>query len=127
MKRAASSSTMSPIARVLQVRYWSVATRIVVACVGIALAFAGAVTAIGYLKASAGLSEQGQARLEADAVIITTAIDQFNSKNQDISHALAKLPLVVRVMAAGDAATAEDRAALTELSVSLTTSSDGVS
>src|SRR5450755_1751433 len=110
---------MSPFARVFQVGHWSVAARIVVACIGIALVFAGAVTAIGYLKASAGLSEQGQARLESDAVVVTTAIDQFNAKNQDIGHAIAGLPLVVRTLSAGADATAADRAAITELSVSL--------
>ena len=95
---------MSPFARVFHIGHWSVATRIVVACVGIALVFAGSVTAIGYLKASAGLNEQGQARLESDAVIVTTAMDLFISKHQDIGHAVARLPLVVRVLTAGDAA-----------------------
>src|ERR1700680_3155245 len=103
---------MSPFARVFDVGRWSVATRVVVACVGIALVFAGAVTAIGYLKASAGLNEQGQARRESDAVIVTTAIDQFNAKHQEIGHAVAKLPLVIRVLSAGDAATPADHAAI---------------
>src|ERR1700687_3416479 len=116
---------MSLFARVFHVGHWSVATRIVVACVGIALVFAGSVTAIGYLKASAGLNEQGQARLESDAVIVTTAIDQLNSKHQEIGHAVARLPLVVRVMTAGDAVTTDDRAAINALAVSLTASIDG--
>jgi methyl-accepting chemotaxis protein len=116
---------MSPFTRVFHVGHWSVATRIVVACVGIALVFAGAVTAIGYLKASAGLNEQGQARLESDAVIVTTAVDQFNSKHQEIGHAVARLPLVIRVLAAGDAVTPEDRAAISELASSLTAGIDG--
>jgi C4-dicarboxylate-specific signal transduction histidine kinase len=116
---------MSPFARVFHVGHWSVATRIVVACVGIALAFAGSVTAIGYLKASTGLNEQGQARLESDAVIVTTGMDLFLSKHQEVGHAAARLPLVVRAMSAGDAVTAEDRAAINELAVSLTASIDG--
>src|SRR5579859_4804433 len=121
----AGGSPMSPFARVFHVGHWSVATRVVIASVGIALVFAGSVTAIGYMKASAGLDEQGQARLESDAVIVTTAIDLFNSKHQDIGHAAARLPLVVRVLSAGDAVTPADRTAISELAASLTSSIEG--
>src|ERR1700724_238675 len=114
-RKASPSMSSSSFATVIKIGQASLATRIVVACVGIALVFAGAVTAIGYVKASAGLNEQGQARLESDAVIITTAVDLQNAKNQDIGHAIVKMPLVIRTMSAGANATAEDKAAITEL------------
>jgi methyl-accepting chemotaxis protein len=107
---------MSPFARIFSIGYWSVATRIAVACVGIALVFAGAVTAIGYVKASAGLNEQANSRLESDAVIVTTAVDQWTGAHMDLSHSIARLPVVIRFLDAGDAATPADFAAVADIS-----------
>src|SRR5450755_34936 len=107
---------MSPFARVFHIGYWSVATRIAVACVGIALVFASAVTAIGYVKASAGLNEQANSRLESDAVIVTTAVDQWTGAHMDLSHSVARLPVVVRFLDAGDAGSPADLAAVADIS-----------
>src|SRR5689334_13736332 len=92
----------------LRVRDWSVVTRVVAICVVTGLTFAGATTAIGHAKASAGLNEQGEARLESDAVILTTAIDDWTSQKLQLVHAVASMPTVVRFLEAGDQATPED-------------------
>jgi methyl-accepting chemotaxis protein len=116
------------LSRVLRVENWSVVTRFVVTCVAIALIFAGATTAIGYFKAGSGLLEQGNARLESDAVVVTTSIDAWAAERLDLAHSVAGVSFVQRFVAAGDAASAEDLAAVRDLSDSLSINAgDGAS
>src|SRR5207302_747305 len=82
--------------------------RVVAICVAIGLFFAGATTAIGYTRASAGLTQQGEARLASDAAIVTTTVDNWTATRLELVHAVAKMPAVVRLLEAGDAASAED-------------------
>ncbi|MBV8713850.1 MAG: HAMP domain-containing protein [Chloroflexi bacterium] len=104
---------------VLRFDRWSLVTRVVFACVTVALVFAAATTAIGYVKASAGLTEQGDARLESDAVIITSGIDQWTGSHMDIARAVAGTAAVREFLAAGDAATPEQLAAAKDISDSM--------
>src|ERR1700730_4202359 len=119
MECAASSGSsgrrvihMSPIAHVINIGHWSVATRIIVACVGIALVFAGATTAIGYIKASAGLTEQGNARLNSDATVVARIVDDWNAKHLEQARSAATLPVLVRALQAGDNVAPEDVVAI---------------
>jgi methyl-accepting chemotaxis protein len=110
---------MSRYLRLLNFTQWSVVVRVVVACVVIGLAFAGATTAIGYSKASAGLAEQGEGRLESEAGTVTTAVDLWITQHLELAHAAASLPVTKRFLGAGDAADPADLATITELALSL--------
>jgi methyl-accepting chemotaxis protein len=117
-----------PLSRVVRVDHWSVVTRFVVSCVAIALIFAGATTAIGYFKAGSGLLEQGEARLESDAVVVTASIDAWAAERLDLAHSVAAVGFVQRFAAAGEAATPEDLATVREVSDSFSKNAlDGAS
>src|ERR1700687_1091846 len=109
---------MSPFARVFHVGHWSVATRIIVACVGIGLVFAGTVTAIAYVKASSGLVDQANFRLESDAVVVTTAVDMWTTAHLDMARTVAKYPVIIRALD-GDAITPKDFAEVTAIANSI--------
>jgi methyl-accepting chemotaxis protein len=92
----------------------------VLTCVGIAVVFAGATTAIGYSKASAGLTAQAEARLESDATVVTTGVDRWLSEHLEVAHAVAQMPFVVRFLEASDRATTEDTTLVAGVVASLT-------
>jgi len=102
-----------------RLRSLSLVTRVVLTCVSVALVFAAATTVIGYLKASAGLADQGDARLESDAVIVTTAIDQWTGSHLDIARGVAGTAAVKRLAVAGPSATPEDLAAAQDIADSM--------
>src|SRR5579864_5980756 len=97
----------------------SLVARIAAMCVAVGLIFALATTAIGYSKASSGLDEQGEARLQSDAVVVTRAVDSWTREHLELAHALSTLPSVTRFLEAGDAANPEDSEFLNSLGVSL--------
>jgi methyl-accepting chemotaxis protein len=97
----------------------SMVARITAMCVAVGLVFALATTAIGYSKASAGLNEQGEARLQSDAVVVTRAVGSWTQQHVELAQALATVPTVARFLEAGDAATAQDSDYLNSLGVSL--------
>ena len=105
--------------RLFRVAETSVVARMVATCVAVGLVFAGATTAIGYYKASAGLTEQGEERLESDAVVVTTAVDIWTEEHIQIARAAASLPEVRRFLEAGDSATQADTDFLNDTGVSL--------
>jgi methyl-accepting chemotaxis protein len=109
---------MSRSLRLLNFTQWSVVPRVVVACVVIGLAFAGATTGIGYSKASAGLGEQGEARLESEAGTVTTAVDLWITQHLELAHAVASMPVAQRFLEARDAGDPADFAAIQELALS---------
>jgi methyl-accepting chemotaxis protein len=100
----------SPLQRVVHLRDWSLVARIVAVSSLIGLAFAGTTTAIGYGKASAGLTDQAEARLHSDTTVVTTAVDNWTSARLQMVRAIAAMPAVVHFVEAGDAATDDDAA-----------------
>lgn len=113
---------LSRVARMVRVHEWSLVARIAATSVAIGLVFAGATTAIGYAKASAGLEQQGDARLQSDAVIVTTAVDAWITEHLEVAHTVAKLPVVVRYLEAGDSPSVEDTDLLFALGASFKSS-----
>src|SRR5207244_9289202 len=62
--------------------------------------------------------QQGEARLASDAAIVTTTVDNWTATRLELVHAVAKMPAVVRLLEAGDAASAEDLAFASALGMS---------
>jgi diguanylate cyclase (GGDEF)-like protein/PAS domain S-box-containing protein len=78
---------------------WPMALKLVAHCAGIAAALAVGLTAMGYIQAAQGLSERAEAALSADALVVTTAIDDWNAHRLSSIQAIARLPAVWRLLA----------------------------
>src|SRR5437764_4304410 len=86
--RVGTRSSGTPIApsrwlrlhRVLRVGDWSLAARMVVLSVGIAIVLSFGLTTIGYFQARQGLREQAEAGLTASAQRIAAAVDDWNAQ-----------------------------------------------
>ena len=103
--------------KVVHMNDWPIAAKITVLCTAIAIVLAGALTTIGYNQAAAGLSQQADKEIEADAHLVETTIDDWHQQRLAALALGAITPALVRVAERGDAATASDHAeALTVLS-----------
>jgi HAMP domain-containing protein len=81
-----------------------------VLCTVIAIVLAVALTAIGYFQAAAGLSEQADREIEADAHLVETTIDDWHQQRL-AALALGAIPTaVVHVAEGGDGASMSDHA-----------------
>ena len=63
---------------ILHINDWPIAVKITVLCTVIAIVLACALTAIGYFQAAAGLAQQADKEIEADAHIVETTIDDWH-------------------------------------------------
>ena len=77
---------------------WPIALKLVLHTAGIAAALAVGLTAMGYIKAAQGLSERAEAALSSDALVVTTAIDDWNMRHLSLLETVARLPAVVRLL-----------------------------
>jgi hypothetical protein len=89
---------------VVHINDWPIAAKITVLCTVIAVVLAGALTAISYFQAAAGLSEQADKEIEADAHLVETMIDDWHQQR------LASLALGAATLAVGRVAEGRDRA-----------------
>jgi HAMP domain-containing protein len=96
---------------VVHINDWPIAAKITVLCTVIAVVLAGALTAIGYSQATAGLQQQADKEIEADAHIVETTIDDWHQQRLATLALGAISPAVTRVAEQGAAASAPDRAA----------------
>lgn len=94
--------------RLLRVRTWPVATKIVGLCVAIAASIAVGLTALGYTQASAGLKQQAEAALWSDGLLVAGQVDNWNAKRLSDVQSLASLPAVRRALEGGSAADPAD-------------------
>src|SRR5262249_21602819 len=60
---------------------WPMALKLVLHTAGLAAALAVGLTAMGYIQAAQGLSERAEAALSSDALVVTTAIDDWNTQH----------------------------------------------
>ncbi|HEV7666739.1 MAG TPA: methyl-accepting chemotaxis protein, partial [Chloroflexota bacterium] len=110
----------------IRVRTWSVATKMVVLCVGVAAAVAVGLTGLGYTQASAGLKQQAEAGLWSDGLLVSNQVDAWNAKRLADVNTLASLPAVRRTLEAGQAADPADVQAAQDAMDVMRTSSDDV-
>jgi hypothetical protein len=94
--------------KVAHINDWPIAVKITVLCTVIAIALASALTAIGYSQAAAGLSQQADKEIEADAHIVETTIDDWHRQRLAVLALGALPPSIVRVAERGDAASVTD-------------------
>jgi hypothetical protein len=78
---------------------WPMALKLIVYTVGLVAALAGGLTAMGYIQGAQGLSERAEAALSADALVVTTAIDDWNAQRLSSIPIIARLPAVWRLLA----------------------------
>src|SRR5207244_568847 len=81
------------------------AVRLILHTAVIATALAVGLTAMGYFQAAQGLSERAEAALSSDALVVTTAIDGWNTQHLLSLETVARLPAVVRLVTDGSDAT----------------------
>jgi methyl-accepting chemotaxis protein len=87
----------------MRIRTWPVATKLVALCIGIAIAMAVGLTALGYTQAAAGLKQQAEAGLGSDGLLVANQVDAWNAKRLSDVQALAALPAVRRALEGGEA------------------------
>jgi hypothetical protein len=95
---------------VAHINDWPIAAKITVLCTVIAIVLAVALTAIGYLQAAAGLSEQANREIEADAHLVETTIDGWHQQRLAVLALGAITPAVARVAERSDVASTSDHA-----------------
>src|SRR6266851_488514 len=88
-------------ARLLRLKSWPVAAKIIALCVGVAAAVAVGLTALGYTQAAYGLKQQAEAALWSDGLLVSDQVDAWNSKRLSDVQSLANLPAVSRILEAG--------------------------
>jgi methyl-accepting chemotaxis protein len=76
-------------------------TKVLVLCLGIAFALATALTALGYSTTRAGLREQAETAMAADASGLADATDRWNEGRLRVLQALAASPASRRALQAG--------------------------
>ena len=86
--------------------HWPVAVKFIALCVGTSAALAIGLSSMGYLQARAGLQQQAEAALTSDALIVTSAIDDWHARRWHDLQLVAAMPAVQRVVAAGSIAAA---------------------
>jgi HAMP domain-containing protein len=91
--------------RIVHINDWPIAAKITVLCTVIAIVLAVALTAIGYFQAAAGLSEQADEEIQADAHLVETTIDDWHQQRLAVLALGAVTPSVVRVAEGGDVTT----------------------
>ena len=89
---------------------WPIAAKITVLSTAIAIALACALTAIGYFQAAAGLSEQADREIQADAQLVEITIDDWHQQRLAALALGAVTPAFARVAEGGDLASPSDRA-----------------
>jgi PAS domain S-box-containing protein len=75
------------------------ALKLIAYCAGLAAALAIGLTAMGYIQAAQGLSERAEAALSSDALVVVTAIDDWNAQRVASLHTVARLPSIARLLA----------------------------
>jgi HAMP domain-containing protein len=95
---------------IVHINDWPIAVKITVLCTAIAIVLAGALTSIGYFQAAAGLSQQADKEIEADAHIVEATIDDWHQQRLAVLAVGAATPAIVRVAEGGDAASTSDHA-----------------
>jgi hypothetical protein len=100
---------------VLHINDWPIAAKITVLCTVIAVVLASALTAISYSRAAAGLSQQADKEIEADAHIVETTIDDWHRQRLATLALSAVTSAVVGVAEGGDAASLSDRVEATAI------------
>jgi methyl-accepting chemotaxis protein len=93
---------------IVHINDWPIAAKITVLCTAIAIVLAGALTSIGYFQAAAGLSQQADKEIEADAHIVEATIDDWHQQRLAVLAVGAVTPAIVRVAEGGDAASMSD-------------------
>src|SRR6266542_189578 len=78
---------------------WPMALKLIAYCAGLAAALAIGLTAMGYVQAAQGLNERAEAALSSDALVVTTAIDDWNVQRISPLQRVARLPSVARLLA----------------------------
>ena len=78
---------------------WPMAGKLIAHTAGIAAALAVGLTAMGYIQAAQGLSERAEAALSSDALVVTTAIDDWNEQRLSSLKTVARLPALGRLLA----------------------------
>lgn len=70
---------------------------------------------MGYIQAAQGLSERAEAALSSDALVVTTAIDDWNAQHLSSLATVSRLHAVVRLLSiASDPMLAEDEETASE-------------
>src|SRR5690349_16554851 len=95
--------------RIFCPRDWPLAVKIAALCISIAAMLAIGLTALGYVRASAGLRQQAESALGADALTVTTSIDRWHRERWAALQMLASLPAVQEVARQGDQASPDAR------------------
>jgi methyl-accepting chemotaxis protein len=112
--------------RLLRVRTWPVAAKIVGLCIAIAASIAVGLTVLGYTQASAGLKQQAEAALWSDGLLVANQVDNWNEKRLADVQSLAALPAVRRAVEYGSAADAADVQAAQDAMTVMRASGDDV-
>jgi methyl-accepting chemotaxis protein len=107
------------ISSMLAPRNWPVAAKMIGLCVGVSAALAVGLTGIGYFQAVHGLQAQAETALQADARLVASGAEAWNTQKLSGLLALARFPSVQRVLEAGPAAQPQDMAASQEAFSSL--------
>jgi diguanylate cyclase (GGDEF)-like protein/PAS domain S-box-containing protein len=76
------------------------AFKLIAYCAGLAAALAIGLTAMGYMQAAQGLSERAEAALSSDALVVVTAVDDWNAQRLSSLQTVARLPSIARLLAA---------------------------
>ncbi len=78
---------------------WPMALKLIAYCAGLAAALAIGLTAMGYVQAAQGLNERAEAALSSDALVVTTAIDDWHAQRISSLQTVARLPSIARLLA----------------------------
>src|SRR4051794_2453214 len=95
-------------ARLLRVRSWPLAAKLVSLCVGIAASVALGLTVLGYTQAASGLKQQAEAALWSDGLLVANQVDAWNARRLSDVQSLAALPAVRRAIELGPDADPRD-------------------
>src|ERR1700737_2220594 len=96
--------------RLLHVSDWPIAAKMTVLCTVIAILLSGALTTIGYFQAAAGLTEQADAAIGADARLVQTSIDDWHQARLATLRVGATIASIERIAEQGAATSPEDHA-----------------
>ena len=80
-----------------------VSVQFTLVCVGLCIALVLALTTIGYIQARDGLREQARAALRADALVVTTSVDQWNADRLKTLQILASMTALQQYLEVGAA------------------------
>jgi len=97
------STTGTMRERVWRIGDWPLAARVLALCLAACTAVAVAVTGLGYRQAVEGLEAQARAALEADGLVVTSAVDRWNRARLEDLQFLAALPEAAGALTADEA------------------------